>query len=175
MKRHRFAIVALLLLALFLVTPLPGEAVTNIYSPFGNLQRGDCAYAAMANLELHAFTSAHITTKMVIRAYNQGHDLGYNVFPYMMSTGFDGHTIDAITSGPIFTKAQIITGVAGGGVWSTLSDGSHAVAVIGADRRYITIVDDGIIEHWSWGNFWYWQGGNVLMYAVQWSTSLAVS
>ena len=149
-----------------------GPAGAATYSPFGNLEAGDCAYEAFANLELHEFPNAQITTKEVMTAYHQGHDQGFQVFPYMMSVGFDGHTIDAIASGSITTKAQIITAVPLGGVWATISDGNHAVAIIGADRRYVTIVDDGIVEHWSWGNFYHWQGTFPLMYAVQWSTSL---
>jgi hypothetical protein len=146
--------------------PLPASAST--YQSFGNLKYGDCAYEAMANLELHEFPGLKITTNEVVRAWREGHKQGFNIFPYMMTTGFDGEKISPMLSGGITTKEQIIQGVANGGVWSTLSNGSHAVAIIGADRRFVTIVDDGIIEHWSWGNFHYWQGNDVLMYAVTW-------
>jgi hypothetical protein len=169
MKKRLLALCVLASLAF--VVPA-GAAVHPAYSAFGNIypyNDGDCGYEAMANLELHEFPTAHITTKEVITAWHQGHDNGYNIFPFMMSTGFDGHTIDAIVNGGITTKAQIIAGVAGGGVWTTMDDGTHAAAIIGADRRFATVIDDGIVEHWTWSNFYWNQGGNVLMYAVTWA------
>jgi hypothetical protein len=157
-----------------------GAAAGATYSPFGNLKVGDCAYESMANLELHEFPWVHITTKDVVDAYFRGHENGYSAIPYMMTTGFGGQTILPIPSGTLedqfglsdaAMKAAIIQGVANGGVWSTVMDGLHAVAIIGADLHHVTIVDDGIVEHWSWGNFWWNQGpaGDNTMYAVTWN------
>jgi hypothetical protein len=146
----------------------PGPAGASTYQSFGNLKYGDCAYEAMANLELHEFPGLKITTNEVVRAWREGDKQGFNVIPYMMSTGFDGKTIGAITNGSLTSKSQIIQAVANGGAWATISDSSHAVAIIGADRRFITIVDDGIIEHWSWGTFKYWQGSPNLVYPIVW-------
>lgn len=145
--------------------PLPAGA-SNIYSPFGNLRVGDCADEAMANLTLHEYPWATITTNEVIRAFRKDQGDPVNVLTYEMNTGFDGFKISGFQL--ITTREQIIEGVAGGGVWSGVDDNSHAVAVIGADRRFVTIVDDGIIEHWSWSNFYWNQGANPVMYSITW-------
>ncbi len=143
--------------------------VTKPFGSFGNYQVGDCQYETEANLVLNEWPTSVITTQDVLGAYYaNGEDAAQNFF---LSTGFDGHRASAVT--PIFNRTQIIYAADHGGVEVVQTDGllSHMFAMIRANSRQVTLVNEGIVYIFPW---WYFlkvydsSGSSLTYYAVTW-------
>ena len=155
----------------------PSGAATPRYSSFGNLDGvGDCQYETAANLILHEFPSANVTTSEVESAYNTNG--GAFISPlwegqqFLVSQGFDGHTARLITQ--VTDRSSIIAAANSGGVEVTNLGPvrMHMFAIIAANRTHVVIVDDGFVYHysWAWLDYAYTQDGETLTYyAVKWS------
>ena len=154
---------------LFILLPLSSAsaAPNPHYGTFGNLKYGDCMYEAMANLELHEFPTADITVKEVLAAWRGNSKI--NVMQYMIGTGYDGYTVNHITH--ITTRAGLIYAANHGGAWTTMFFGSHAAAIIHASSRGVTIVDDGIIEHFTWRQYTLQTGRPLWVWGITWNST----
>ena len=143
------------------------------YGMFGNDVVDDCSEVASANLTIHEFHDARITTAQVETAWQltQGWTDAANT--YMETTGFGGHTIKAVI--PVTTQAQMIHYANEGGVWAEFFGPSlaapqwmHDVAVIGANASQITYVTGGevVSESWAqWDTRFTFTNGNIVDYA----------
>jgi hypothetical protein len=142
--------VLITLVTLFSLLALATPANANSYSPFGNNHVPDCAFATDAYLVLHEYPNAKITTAEVVSAWRSQFP-GPNSGPigYLQQTGFDGHVISGSTDLPL-TRAAIIAGAANGGISAGVWGGTHAVAIIAADRKGIRIVNAGQIQFVVW-------------------------
>jgi hypothetical protein len=159
--------------------PLPVNAsVLPQYQAFGNIEPwnvGDCQYEAAANLLKFEYPQANVTTNEVIRAYreqgssNPALDGDTDALTFLMNYGFDGYKLGIFNQ--IYTRQQIIQDASQGGVWATLNDEGHAVAIIAANSKRVTFVDDGLIQSWTWSNWKWWRGHPYAMYALTWNTS----
>lgn len=152
-----------------------GAAETKPYSDFGNFSIGDCGYETDANLILHEYPKAKITTDEVESAYDNlgnlfaGTDVttdGGEIWTaqglwtaqnYLISTGFDGHRASSITQ--VFTLGQEVAAANGGGLQVVVTGPTlmHVFGVIHANAKELTQLDDGTITHltWSWLLFSY--------------------
>lgn len=165
-------------------------AFAQKYNQFANLEGiGDCQYETGANLILHEFPKAKITTNEVVSAFTQygagfegqsvstdggstwtlqGLWAGQN---FLISHGFDGHRAKSITE---ISQAQVPLAAQNGGV-EVVNNGpvrQHVFAIIGASKTHVVIVDDGFTYHysWAWVNYAYTQDGEGLTYfAVRWA------
>lgn len=154
----------LLLLTIAMMVLIVGPASASSYGVFGNLWTGDCQFEADANLIIHEFPQAHVTTAEVLRAYDDAKGLNlYSGLNYLQYVGFDGYTA---TWTQITTKAQVIYAADHGGVWATMFNGSHAVGIIAANATSLVTVDDGIVQHQSWANWYWFAGRQVQIYAA---------
>ena len=159
--------------------PLPVNAsVLPQYQAFGNIEPwnvGDCQYEAAANLLKFEYPQANVTTNEVIRAYreqgssNPALDGDTDALTFLMNYGFDGYKLGIFNQ--IYTRQQIIADASQGGVWATFNDEGHAVAIIAANSKRVTFVDDGLIQSWTWSNWKWWRGHPYAMYALTWNTS----
>src|SRR5580704_4962188 len=159
------------------------------YQSFGNLAGvGDCGYESDANLILHEWPKARITTPEVERAYQAyGNEFaGQSVTSdggqnwtltglweaqlYLISTGFAGHRASSIVQ---IDQVQVPAATQGGGV-EVVNDGpvrQHVFDIIAANATHVVIVDDGFVYHytWTWLNYAYTQDGETLTYyGVTW-------
>jgi len=113
--------------------------VAPVYSSFGNWLKGDCEYAAMANLFEHQYPAMHLTTKQVLDAWHNGNgETYYSAIDFMRTVGFNGKTA---TITPLQTRAEIIQAANHGGVWATVQSGQHAVAIVAASAKGLLVVD----------------------------------
>jgi hypothetical protein len=164
-------------------------AFAQKYNQFANLNGvGDCQYETGANLILHEFPSAKITTNEVVSAFTQygaawdgqqvqqsnGSWLNEGLWAgqeFLISHGFDGHRAKSITE---ISQAQVPLAAQNGGV-EVVNNGpvrQHVFAIIGASKTHVVIVDDGFTYHysWAWVNYAYTQDSETLQYyAVSWS------
>jgi hypothetical protein len=172
-KTSRYvALCGVIFASLGITTP----AFAQKYNQFANLEGvGDCQYETGANLVLHEFPSAKITTNEVVDAYNtfggafnsplwEGQD-------FLISQGFDGHRASSIT--PI-SQAQVPYAASHGGVEVTNLGPvrMHAFALIAANKTHVVLVDDGFVYHytWAWFHWAYTRDGEQLAYyAVTWA------
>ena len=139
------------------------------YSDFGNLEYGDCGYEVGANLILHEYPTAKITTNEVVRAWREYG--AANAMQYLTDIGFDGHRL-IFTS--ITTKAQVIAS-AKLGVYAGAWDDTHVVAIIQANPKKLTTLDDGLFQAMTWSNWWWEEDHVVDDYAVSFQTPGTVS
>ena len=165
MRRSLAAVAVLTTLAV-----ASSAGATPRYQPFGNLQFNDCQYESAANLVLHQFPGAKISTGEVLRAFKANGIVGPDATPagldYLENVGFDGHRANAEV---ITTRAQIIAAANAGGVFVTLGWG-HAVAIVHANPRELDVVDDGADPPMTWSN-WHemYAAPGTVYYALTWA------
>jgi len=140
------------------------------YQSFGNNYKGDCEYAAAANLTLHEYPLIKITTKEVLKAWNNGiGETYYSALKYVNTIGWSGHKALTI---PVITRPSIIYAANHGGVWATEYSGTHAIAIIAANKNGIRVVDstmNGITFYSSWNNWAkYFAGKNEEYWWFKW-------
>jgi hypothetical protein len=160
------------------------------YQAFGNLSGvGDCGYESDANLVLHRWPRARITTDEVESAYDNlgnlfaGTDVttdGGEIWTaqglwtaqnYLLSKGFGGHRATSIVQ--VTTRATEIASANDGGL-EVVNEGPvrmHVFDIIAANRTHVVIVDDGYVYHysWAWLDWAYTQNSETLSYyAVTW-------
>jgi hypothetical protein len=147
-------------------------ASTPAYGGFDNSRYGDCAFAVIANLTIHEYPAAAISTANVLDAWGfKGGQPFLVSLDFVESTGFDGHTA---TFQQVTTLPGIINAANHGGVWATWWNGTHAVAIIAATSSTVTFVNSNAIQFgetvqtvpWSvwWGN----TGKDWYDYAINW-------
>jgi hypothetical protein len=151
--------------------------VTKPFQSFGNFTNGDCQYETAANLILAQWPTSVITTSEVLAAYrsngiawgSNGLEAGQN---YLISTGFDGHHAASITT--LNTRQSIIDAANNGGVEvQTLGQNyGHMFAMIQADSKNVTLVDEGFVYHytWKWLMWAYTQNETLTFQAVKWAS-----
>ena len=143
-------VVAGVLLACLWNVSLQASASTR-YNAFGNNVVGDCLYAAEANLVMHEYPNAVITTAQVEAASVANGQDGF--INYFETTGYGGYTIAGISPTPLFTISEWNNAAHTSGVMAIMhltpasyggtKPANHAYAVIGMDTRYVEVV--------SWG------------------------
>ena len=153
---------ALAALLVLLLTAGPATPATARYSSFGNgslnaaftnSTAGDCAFAADANLVRMHWPNAPISTASVVKDWSN-FNVSLGGLGYLEGYGFDGHHIVAYS--PVTTRAAIIRAANTSGIYAVILGGTHAVAVIGADRQGIRFVTWGrvIFSTWAqWGSY----------------------
>jgi len=151
---------------------------TKPFQSFGNFNLGDCQYETAANLILSQWPKSKITTAEVVSAYNtygsaMNPDNLWAGQDYLISTGFAGHQAKSIT--PITTKYQIVQAANHGGVEVTNLGPvrMHIFAIISANAKQVTIVDEGFVYRYNWAEFNYdytQQGETLQFYAVTWAS-----
>ena len=150
--------------------------VTKPFQPFGNFQTGDCQYEIDANLILFHWPKSTITTAEVENAYNTNgaafnSDGLWEGQDFLISTGFAGHHARSVTEAT--NRGQIVYAANHGGV---LVDNlgpvrMHTFAIIRANTKQLTVLDDGYIDRYNWPQFIYdytQQGETLTYYAVKW-------
>ena len=165
---------------------------TAPFQSFDNANIGDCQYETAANLVLAEWPKAHITTAEVVTAYNaygalwQGQQVqqpdgswlneglwaGQN---YLIDHGFAGHRAASITQ--VTTRYAMVQGANHGGLEVTIIGSTlmHVLGIIQANAKELTVVDDGIIYHYTWAGFanTYTANGTnsevLTYYAVKWA------
>lgn len=146
---------------------MPASATGVHYGTFGNLTYPDCQYEAAANLVLSQFPQAQITTNEVLRAWRE---FGINALAgltYLEDYGFDGY--HAATANLVTGKSAIIAAANGGGIWADLSWG-HVVAVVHANPREVTVVDDGLVTVNTWQEFYrFYDAPQSALFAISWA------
>jgi hypothetical protein len=133
--KTRLALITVVFASLIMANPVGASQ----YSTFGNLNVGDCDYAALANLTIYHDPSAVITTKDVVSTWRTG----VNVIGFGEATGFSGQRVASVQE---INNAQLNAAIANGGVWAVvkITEGPHAYAVIGANARRVEVVTWGI-------------------------------
>lgn len=163
-------------------------APTAPFSSFGNWAGiGDCQYETAANLTLAEFPKTKISTAEVVSAFNRYGDLwqgtqvqqsdgswlnqglwaGQN---FLISQGF-GHRASISQA---VTLSQMVYGANHGGLEVSITGPNlmHMLGIIHANAKEMTVVDDGVIYHYTWTGFtakYEADGSALAFYAVTWS------
>jgi hypothetical protein len=158
MRAPYIAATAVIFASVGITTP----AFAQKYQAFGNGTLEDCTYETVANLTLHEYPNAHITTAEVIAAWDPNSTGGGNDSPvngidpsqlFMQATGFDGHRAKSATR-EVFSQPQLVFAANHGGIYVSVTGPvlNHAFAIIGATRTMVTMVNDGqvVTQSWSW-------------------------
>jgi hypothetical protein len=147
-------------------------ASTPAYGAFANARFGDCAFAAIANLTMHEYPAATISTANVLDAWGfKGGQPFLVSLDFVEDTGFDGHTA---TFEQVTTLPQIINAANHGGVWATWWNGTHAVAIIAATPTTVTFVNSNaiqfgeIVQTIPWSLWWGDTGKDWHDYGITW-------
>lgn len=140
---------------LLIAVPSVASAASQSASPYqawGNKNVGDCPFAALANLVRSHWPTAPITTNEVIRDWRT-YDTTIGALPFLFEYGLAGHRIESFA--PVTTRSAFIEAANSGGVFATILEGTHAVAVVGANAKGVYFVTWGTE---IWVNWAGWQG-----------------
>jgi hypothetical protein len=146
------------------------------FKSFGNFTNGDCQYETAANLVLARWPDSIITTAEVLNAYRthgvnwdpngDGLEAGQD---YLVSAGFSGHRAASVVQ--ISGRRRVIYAADHGGV--EVATTTHMFAMIRANSKTLTLVDDGFVYNFSWAWFTYAYsvtGATLSFYAVRWGS-----
>lgn len=163
---------------------------TAPFQAFGNTSGvGDCQYETAANLTLAEYPKAKITTSQVEGAFSTYGDLfqGQQVTTdggqdwtltglwagqnYLIDHGYDGHRA-SVTQ--VTTRYAEVQGANHGGLEVTATGPNlmHMFGILQANAQRVTVVDDGVIYHYSWtalATHYDFGGDTLAFYAVKWA------